>query len=136
MTADSEASKDPWEEWQSETTVPGDARDGATGRQDQMSVRAAREDVAELLNELTHLPRAIAQTAAYLNVIQISLREYLSLLKHAEKDTISLLSREFRDETRYRGSGLANNAVARTWLISFNYIRRSDPVAADQLLFM
>ena len=91
---------------------------------------------AELLTELTHLPLAIAQAAAYLNAMQISLREYLSLLKHAEEDAISLLSQEFRDETRYKGSGHAKNAVATTWLISFNHIRRSDPIAADLLSFM
>ena len=91
---------------------------------------------AELLTELTHLPLAIAQAAAYLNAMQISLREYLSLLKHAEEDAISLLSREFRDETRYKGSEHTKNAVATTWLVSFNYIRRSDPVAADLLSFM
>ena len=90
----------------------------------------------ELLTELTHLPLAITQAAAYLNTVQISLREYLSLLKNTEEDTISLLSREFRDDTRYKSSKTVKNAIATTWLISFNHIRRSDPVAADMLLFM
>ncbi|KAL8747908.1 MAG: hypothetical protein Q9190_000294 [Brigantiaea leucoxantha] len=95
-----------------------------------------RAATAELLTELAHLPLAIAQAAAYLNARPMSLQEYLSLLKNAEEDTISFLSREFRDETRYKGVGPVKNAVATTWLISFNHIRRSDPVAADLLSFM
>ena len=90
----------------------------------------------ELLTELMHLPLAIAQATAYLNATQISLQEYLSLLKNTENDAISLLSREFRDETRYKSSKHSTNAVATTWLVSFNHIRRSDPVAADLLSFI
>ena len=87
----------------------------------------------ELLNELAFLPLAIAQAAAYINAMQISIREYLSLLRSTEQDSVSLLSREFRDNTRYRNS---RNAVAATWLISFDQIRRSDSLAADLLSFM
>ena len=90
----------------------------------------------ELLTELTHLPLAISQAAAYLNAMQISLQEYFSLLKNTEHDTISLLCREFRDETRYKTSEYSKNAIATTWLVSFNHIRRSDPVAADLLSIM
>ncbi|MCJ1279782.1 hypothetical protein MMC21_007606 [Puttea exsequens] len=95
-----------------------------------------RAVTAELLTELTHLPLAIAQAAAYLDTMQISIQEYLSLLRNTEQDTISLLSREFRDETRYERSEHIKNAVATTWLVSFNHIRRSDPIAADLLSFI
>ncbi|KAL8699325.1 MAG: hypothetical protein Q9201_006068 [Fulgogasparrea decipioides] len=91
---------------------------------------------AELLKELAYLPLAIAQAAAYLNAMQISPQEYLSLLRNTEQDTISLLSREFRDETRYNNSKYSKNAVAATWLVSFNHICRSDTIAADLLAFM
>lgn len=92
-----------------------------------------RTVVTELLNELAYLPLAIAQAAAYLNAMQISTREYLSLLRNTEQDMVSLLSREFRDNTRYSNS---RNAVATTWLISFDQIRRSDSLAIDLLSFM
>jgi len=92
-----------------------------------------RAIATELLNELTFLPLAIAQAAAYLNAMQISIREYLSFLRSTEQDTISLLSREFRDNTRYSNS---RNVVVATWLISFDQIRRSDSLAADLLSFM
>lgn len=95
-----------------------------------------RAVTAELLKELAHLPLAIAQAAAYLNAMQISPQEYLSILRNTEQDTISLLSREFRDETRYNNSKYSKNAVAATWLVSFNHIRRSDTIAVDLLAFM
>ena len=92
-----------------------------------------RTVTTELLEELTYLPLAIAQAAAYLNAMQISIQDYLSLLRHTEEDTVSLLTREFRDNTPYRHS---RNAVTTTWLISFNHIRRADPAVVDLLSFM
>ncbi|KAI2626550.1 hypothetical protein GGR54DRAFT_591476 [Hypoxylon sp. NC1633] len=86
-----------------------------------------------LLEKLTYLPLAISQAAAYLNVNQISLEKYLDLLQGTEQDMVSLLSREFRDNTRYRDT---QNAVASTWLVSFDQIRRSNTVAADLLSFV
>jgi tetratricopeptide (TPR) repeat protein len=87
----------------------------------------------QLLDELTYLPLAIAQAAAYLNTNKIPISEYLRLLRNTEQDMVSLLSREFYDGTRYRGS---NNAVATTWMVSFIQIFKNDPAAADLLLFM
>lgn len=86
----------------------------------------------ELLQELTYLPLAIAQAAAYLNRNQMPIKKYLALLRGTEQSMVSLMSREFHDGTRYRGS---QNAIATTWLVSFDQIRRSDPVAADLLSF-
>ena len=87
----------------------------------------------ELLDELTYLPLAISQAAAYLNTNKISIADYLGLLRNTEQDIIGVMSREFRDNTRYRGS---KNAVATTWLVSFDQILRYDPTAADLLKFM
>ncbi|XTI87088.1 kinesin light chain [Cenococcum geophilum] len=87
----------------------------------------------ELLDELTYLPLAIAQAVAYLNTNKISILEYLRLLRNTEQDIISLMSQGFRDNTRYKKS---ENAVARTWLVSFDQIRDHDRVAADLLSFM
>ncbi|KAL8748675.1 MAG: hypothetical protein Q9184_007152 [Pyrenodesmia sp. 2 TL-2023] len=92
-----------------------------------------QQNTTELLNELAFLPLAIAQAAAYINAMQTSISEYLSLLRSTEQDTVSLLSREFHDDTRYRNS---KNAIAATWLVSFDQIRRSEPDAADLLSFM
>jgi tetratricopeptide (TPR) repeat protein len=92
-----------------------------------------RKVVEELLDELTCLPLAIAQAAAYLNLNRTTITKYLGLLRHTEQDTISLMSKEFRDQTRYKGSA---NAVASTWVVSFSQLRERDMVAADLLVFM
>ncbi|KAK1762400.1 hypothetical protein QBC33DRAFT_623724 [Phialemonium atrogriseum] len=87
----------------------------------------------ELLEELTYLPLAITQAAAYLNRNQVSIAKYLGLLRGTEKDMVSLMSREFCDSMRYEGT---QNAVATTWIVSFEQIRRLDSAAADLLSFM
>jgi hypothetical protein len=87
---------------------------------------------AELLKELTYLPLAISQAAAYINIKQVPLAEYVELLHGTQQDIVSLMSKEFWDNTRYPGS---QNAVA-TWLVSFDQIRKSDNTAADLLSFI
>ncbi|PMD50988.1 uncharacterized protein K444DRAFT_647369 [Hyaloscypha bicolor E] len=86
-----------------------------------------------LLKELTYLPLAITQATAYLNINQVSIAEYLRLLRATEQDMIHLMSRQFRDNTRYNDS---QNAVATTWLVSFEQIRKSDNAAAELLSFI
>ncbi|KAF2627821.1 HET-domain-containing protein [Macroventuria anomochaeta] len=97
------------------------------------SLAEDRKEVEELLDELACLPLAIAQAAAYLNMNRTTITKYLRLLRHTEQDTISLMSKEFRDQTRYKGSA---NAVASTWVVSFSQLREHDTVAADLLAFM
>jgi tetratricopeptide (TPR) repeat protein len=97
------------------------------------SLTADRKEVEELLDELACLPLAIAQAAAYLNMNRTTITKYLRLLRHTEQDTISLMSKEFRDQTRYKGSA---NAVASTWVVSFSQLRERDAVAADLLAFI
>ncbi|KAF1922650.1 purine and uridine phosphorylase [Didymella exigua CBS 183.55] len=87
----------------------------------------------KLLDELTCLPLAIAQAAAYLNRNRMSISKYLQLLRSTEQDLVHVMSRELRDDTRYKGSA---NAVAITWVVSFSQIRKHDAVAADLLGFI
>lgn len=89
--------------------------------------------VAELLDHLTYLPLAISQAAAYLNQTKTPIHKYLGLLRGAEKDAARVLGREFRDNTRYRNS---QNAVATTWLVSFDQIQRSDDTTVNLLSFL
>ena len=86
-----------------------------------------------LLQELTYLPLAIVQAAAYINANGIAFADYLSLLAEQEEDVIELLSMEFEDHGRYRH---VKNPVATTWLVSFQQIFQHDPLAADYLSFM
>ncbi|KAI1166890.1 hypothetical protein F5B18DRAFT_648300 [Nemania serpens] len=89
--------------------------------------------VNDLLKELAYLPLAIAQAANYLNENQMPIQKYLGLLRNTEQDLIGLLTKEFHDNTRYRES---HNAVATTWLVSFDQIRLSNSTAAELLSFM
>ncbi|KAG4434967.1 hypothetical protein IFR05_009548 [Cadophora sp. M221] len=90
-------------------------------------------ETKSLLQELTYLPLAIVQAAAYINENGITFADYLSLLTDQEEEVIELLSEEFEDYGRYCNM---KNPVATTWLISFEQIRRRDPLAADYLSFM
>ncbi|KAH8598604.1 P-loop containing nucleoside triphosphate hydrolase protein, partial [Bisporella sp. PMI_857] len=92
-----------------------------------------RTDTMALLKELTYLPLAIVQAAAYINENGIAFVDYLSLLADQEEAVIELLSEDFEDDGRYVN---VKNPVATTWLISFEQIRHRDPLAVDYLSFM
>lgn len=91
------------------------------------------EVVTELLAKLEYLPLAITQAVAYIVTTSISIKEYLSRIQNSEKDLINLMAREFYDRTRYHDS---YNAVATTWLVSFESIQQKSTVAADILMFI
>ena len=93
----------------------------------------SRQDTNTLLSQLTYLPLAIVQAAAYINENGTTLGDYVLLLADQEVEVIELLSEEFEDDGRYRD---VKNPVATTWLISFEQIRQRDPLAADYLSFM
>ncbi|PVH69398.1 HET-domain-containing protein [Cadophora sp. DSE1049] len=92
-----------------------------------------KSDTKTLLQEVTYLPLAIVQAAAYINENGIAIADYLLLLADQEEEVIELLSEEFGDHGRYRN---VKNPVATTWLISFQQIQHRDPLAADYLSFM
>jgi tetratricopeptide (TPR) repeat protein len=87
--------------------------------------------VAKLLDHLMHLPLAIAQAAAYINQTKMPIQNYLSLLLGA--DAARVFSREFKDNTRYKSS---QNAIATTWLMSFEQIRKQNDTAIEILAFL
>jgi tetratricopeptide (TPR) repeat protein len=86
-----------------------------------------------LLRKLTYLPLAIVQAAAYINETGESLKTYAALLSSQDDEAIELLSEHFEDDGRYSG---IENAVAKTWLISFEQIRRRSSLAFEYLGFM
>jgi len=93
----------------------------------------------KLLDNLTHLPLAIKQAAAYMNENTMSASNYLKIYEESDEELIYLLSEEFEDHGRYEG---AKNAIASTWLISFSQISRPDlpteghSLAKEYLCFM
>ncbi|TFB05114.1 hypothetical protein CCMA1212_002415 [Trichoderma ghanense] len=91
------------------------------------------EATKKLLDFLANLPLAIRQASAYMAAKYISTVDYLELCESDPEDMIDLLSRNFEDRHRYRE---VQNAVATTWLISFNQILKHNPLAAEYLKFM
>ncbi|GAB1192121.1 hypothetical protein APSETT444_001305 [Aspergillus pseudonomiae] len=96
-------------------------------------VSKERETAGALLNQLTFLPLAIMQAAAFINANRISLGDYLTLLQEQELEVVALLSEDFETEGRYQD---IPNPVATTWLVSFQQIQQFDPLAAEYLSFM
>jgi hypothetical protein len=64
-----------------------------------------------LLQQLTFLPLAITQAAAYINANGIGLTDYVKLFQEQEHDVVELLSEDFEDEARYTET---QNPVATT----------------------
>ncbi|KAL2859897.1 purine and uridine phosphorylase [Aspergillus lucknowensis] len=61
-----------------------------------------RDKTIALLKQLTFLPLAISQAAAYINSNNIKLSDYTALLKEQESDVVELLSEDFGDDGRYQ----------------------------------
>lgn len=86
-----------------------------------------------LLDELDCLPLAIAQAAAYVNCNPVSVDEYLGHVRGTEPNLVYIMSQEMGNHTRYKHSA---NAVAKTWLVSFEQIVRQDADAAELLHYI
>ncbi|KAJ5101052.1 Tetratricopeptide-like helical [Penicillium angulare] len=99
----------------------------------QINLSYENDAASTLLEQLSFLPLAISQAAAYINENDILISDYLSLLKQKEMSAAELLSEEFEDDGRYAE---IQNPVITTWLISFVQIQQLDSLAADYLSFM
>ncbi|RMZ77324.1 hypothetical protein DV736_g6698, partial [Chaetothyriales sp. CBS 134916] len=88
--------------------------------------------VDELLETLTCLALAIVQAAAFINSNDISVSEFISLVRNTGTE-IDMFGEKFEDPSRYREM---DSTIAKTWYISFEQIRKQDPLAAEYLSFM
>ncbi|KAI1213575.1 uncharacterized protein F4807DRAFT_270747 [Annulohypoxylon truncatum] len=91
------------------------------------------ESTKQLLASLAYLPLAIKQASAYMARTRISTTRYLDHCRSSDETQVKLLSQEFEDRSRYRGT---TNPIATTWLISFNHIARDYPLAARYLKYI
>lgn len=90
-------------------------------------------DASEIVEALEYLPLAITQAAAYLDQTEMSVAEYLRLLKKGQADEFDLLQSSVHDPSRdYE----IQNAVFQTWKISFDQISKQNPRSADLLSLM
>jgi tetratricopeptide (TPR) repeat protein len=88
--------------------------------------------VDELLESLAYLPLAIVQAAAFININFITVSEYMSLVQHPDSEA-EFFKEQFKDPSRYPDM---DNTIATTWHISFNQLRRQNPLAAKYISFM
>ncbi|KAJ6439011.1 hypothetical protein O9K51_08415 [Purpureocillium lavendulum] len=88
---------------------------------------------AELLDFLADLPLAVKQASAYMNRTRMTTTRYLQHCCSSDANFVSLLSKEFEDQGRYKNTASTQNPVATTWLISFRQL--SSP-AAQLLKYM
>ncbi|KAK0710931.1 hypothetical protein B0H67DRAFT_583780 [Lasiosphaeris hirsuta] len=91
------------------------------------------EGTTNLLNFLTNLPLAIKQASAFMATTRITTARYLDMCQQSDKSTIKMLSKDFKDLGRYKGT---KNPIAATWLISFDIITRDHPLASQYLQFL
>ncbi|GAB1194772.1 hypothetical protein APSETT444_004022 [Aspergillus pseudonomiae] len=89
--------------------------------------------VSALLQQLTFLPLAVTQAAAYIYENGIKVSDYLLLLQEQEADVVELLSEDFGDDGRYKE---IQNPVIKTWLTSFYQIQKLDGLAFEYLSLM
>lgn len=88
--------------------------------------------IDKLLEMLTYLPLAVVQAAAFMNNNNVSVADYISLFLKAGANK-ELLQEPFVDPGRYEE---LDSTIARTWHISFDQIRKQDPLAAHYLSFI
>jgi tetratricopeptide (TPR) repeat protein len=89
-----------------------------------------KQEMQSLLRELSYLPLAIVQAAAYINMNDITLKEYRSRLRKQEEEALMLYS-EGTTQTRDPGSPMTT-----TLLTSLDQIRHNHSLAAEYLFLM
>ena len=91
------------------------------------------EDRHDLLKELDYLPLAITQAVAYMTKRRKSIPQYLTLSRQSDSTKIRLLKHEFSDFGR---GEKRMESLATTFVVSFDYLKKAHPDAADLLSMM
>ncbi|OBT85964.1 hypothetical protein VE02_04790 [Pseudogymnoascus sp. 03VT05] len=90
-------------------------------------------DLKELSEELCGIPLALVQASSFIKQNFLSIPSYLEIYRSSDKDKIELLSEDFDDD--YRDDEI-RNPIATTWSLSFEFIQKRDPLAAEILSVM
>ena len=91
------------------------------------------QDLTDLVEILENLPLALVQAAAFIEERSQLIGDYLQMYRGSDSSKIKLLSQNFEDDERDPDS---KNPVAVTWAISFDQIRKNNPLAAELLSLM
>ncbi|KAH6609152.1 short-chain dehydrogenase [Trichoderma cornu-damae] len=86
--------------------------------------------IFELLQELEYIPLAITQAIAFMVKRQRTIRQYLEQYRKSDATKAKFLTYEFSDHARPEST---LESVAKTWRLSFEFIRDSNRRAADLL---
>lgn len=87
----------------------------------------------ELLSELGHIPLAITQAISFIVKRRMSVEQYLKLYRTGDDSRSRLLSHQFLEHGRQEQT---MESVARTWQVSFDWIQKQHPKAAEILCLM
>ena len=96
-------------------------------------LRDEHQESEVLLKELSFLPLAIVQAAAYINTRNITLHNYLSRLRKQAMEASERGSESSEDKP---GEYSVKDPVAATLFISMQQVRFENPLAADYLLLV
>ncbi|KAF1828268.1 kinesin light chain [Decorospora gaudefroyi] len=94
------------------------------------TLESQQQEARLLLQELSYLPLAIVQAAAYINIRNVTLGQYRSQLLKQKEETIKRSSAPLEDRLQEYGT---SSPVATTLLISVDQVRCSDPLAEEYL---
>ncbi|RGP69225.1 hypothetical protein FLONG3_7861 [Fusarium longipes] len=102
------------------------------------SQMADMDSIEALLEVLTYLPLGAKQAAAYMQKTKTTPAKYLQLCEMNDESFSKLLTKDFEDRSRRQNppyDAFVQNAVAKTWLISFEHVLDINPIAGDILKF-
>ena len=86
-----------------------------------------------LVDALEYIPLAITQAAAFIRENNLTLAEYLKLLRTDDSDLQDLLEEDLGD---LRRDSESQNSVIRTWKLSYDLLSKQKPRAAEMLSLM
>ncbi|KAM0800739.1 hypothetical protein BDR22DRAFT_932188 [Usnea florida] len=115
-----------------EAMLPSEAQDLLRSRSERPG--SDNDDNSRVLvDELAYIPLAITQAAAFISENDISLANYLEILRTGDSDLQDLLDQDLGD---LRRDSESRNSVIRTWKVSFDLISKQNPRAAEMLSLM
>ena len=109
------------------------AEESASLLSTRLSNCQSEESLKELADELGQVPLALVQAACFITQNKMTIGKYLQLYRQSDSTKIQLLSNDFEDEERHT---LSKNPIATTWYVSFGYIEKHEPQAAELLSFI
>lgn len=98
--------------------------------------KSSNDELKALLDQLSNLPLAITQAAAYISKSSgMTISRYLNLFRSDQVHYLEMTANDIRRDSQGRDSDFSNS-VLKTWYISFNHTKKQNGDAAENLCFM